>query len=66
MSTKHVEMGKFAPALGSADNTSLCSNALLSTGDDWWHPQIAWVRVRRNHVTVNMKIRNSKFARFMQ
>ena len=63
---KHVEMGKFAPALGSTDNTSVCSNALLSTGDDWWRPQMLGDAVRRNDVTVNMKIRNSKFARFMQ
>ena len=41
---KHIEMGKFAPALGSTDNTSVCSNALLSTGDDWWRPQMAWGR----------------------
>ena len=48
---KHVEMGKFAPALGSTDNTSVCSNALLSTGDDWWRSQMAWDAVRRNHGT---------------
>ena len=41
---KHVEMGKFAPSLGSTDNPSVCSNALLSTGDDWWRPQMAWGR----------------------
>ena len=41
---KHVEMGKLAPSLGSADNTSVCSKAQLSTKDDWWRSEMAWGR----------------------
>ena len=63
---KHVEMGKMAPSLGSADNSSGRNNAQLSTGDDWWRSQMAWGRLRKDHVTANMKTRDSRFARFMQ
>ena len=48
---KHVEMGKFAPALGSADNTSRLNEVQLSTGDDCWRSQWRGDAVRRNHVT---------------
>ena len=41
---KHVEMGIMAPALGSADNTSVCNEVQLWTGDEWWRSQMAWVR----------------------
>ena len=63
---KHVEMGKMAPSLGSADYTSGRSNAQLSTDDDWWRSQMAWGRFAEGSRDCNMKTRNSRLARFMQ
>ena len=59
-------MGKMAPSLGSTECTSVCSNVQLSTGDDCWRSQWRGDALRKNDVTANMKIRNSRFARFMQ
>ena len=48
---KHVKMGKFAPALGSTDNTSRHGNAQLSTKDDCWRSQWRGDALRKNHLT---------------